>query len=69
MKRMAKLMILSSIIIFISTLGSGCGTRPMVVGKPATGEIAYPYTSWSPNKRVCILPFENLSKDTDADFC
>ncbi|MGA1868559.1 MAG: hypothetical protein ACMUJM_08415 [bacterium] len=69
MQRTAQSIIVSmTFILLISFLGSGCSMRPMVVGKPSTGEIAYPYTSWSPNKRVCILPFENLTKDTDADI-
>jgi len=69
MKSLTKSMILSILIIVLSgLLGTGCGTKPMVVGKPSTGENAYPYTAWSPNKKVCILPFENLSKDTDADI-
>ncbi|MGA1839966.1 MAG: hypothetical protein ACMUIU_05000 [bacterium] len=55
---------------FILFIFSGCAntnrtaffTKPVVVPEVVT------YRPWTPNKSVCVLPFENLSKDTDADI-
>jgi len=39
-----------------------------VFSKPVTDHNAILYTPWNPTKKVCVLPFENLSKESDADL-
>jgi TolB-like protein len=49
---------------------SGCGTKNQTAffSKPVIAPEFVTYSPWSPNRMVCVLPFENLSKDTDADI-
>ena len=55
---------------FILFIFSGCANtnRTAFFSKPVIVPEVVTYRPWSPNKSVCVLPFENLSKDTDADI-
>ena len=48
----------------------GCSrySNVAVFSKPVTDHNAIYYTPWNPTKKVCVLPFENLSKESDADL-
>jgi len=65
--KIAFFLITSAAILLIL---NGCGTanRTSFFTKPVIAPGLVTYRSWSPNKKVCVLPFENLSKDTDADI-
>lgn len=65
--KIAFFLITTAAILFIV---NGCGTtnRTAFFTKPVIAPGLVTYRSWSPNKKVCVLPFENLSKDTDADI-
>jgi TolB-like protein len=60
-------LIITATALFIC---SGCGTtnRTAFFTKPVIAPELVTYRPWTPNKSVCVLPFENLSKDTDADI-
>ena len=49
---------------------NGCSTanRTSFFTKPVIAPEVVTYHPWTPNRTVCVLPFENLSKDTDADI-
>ncbi len=63
----AFLLITTATILFVC---SGCGTtnRTAFFSKPVIAPDFVVYRPWTPNRTVCVLPFENLSKDTDADI-
>ena len=56
--------------ITIMFIFSGCSTanRTAFFTKPVVVPEVVTYRPWTPNRSVCVLPFENLSKDTDADI-
>lgn len=64
---LAIFLIISITILFICP---GCGTmnRTTLFTKPIIAPELVTYRPWNPNRTVCVLPFENLSKDTDADI-
>ena len=66
-KSIAFFLIFSAVILFA---GFGCGTMNSTTffTKPVIAPEVVAYRSWNPNRTVCVLPFENLSKDTDADI-
>ncbi|MGA1865426.1 MAG: hypothetical protein ACMUHX_10215 [bacterium] len=55
---------------FILFIFPGCANtnRTAFFTKPVIVPEVVSYRPWTPNKSVCVLPFENLSKDTDADI-
>ncbi|MBN2373385.1 hypothetical protein JXL19_06345 [bacterium] len=55
--------------ILILLVAYGCGTMNSATffAKPVVAPEIVTYRAWNPNRTVCVLPFENISKDTDAD--
>ncbi|MGA1795513.1 MAG: hypothetical protein ACMUIL_06605 [bacterium] len=49
---------------------TGCGTTNRIAffSKPVIAPQFVSYSPWNSNRTACVLPFENLSKDTDADI-
>ena len=72
MEKSGKYLIVFFLITGVSILllCNGCGTvnRTAFFTKPVIAPELVTYRPWTPNRTVCVLPFENLSKDTDADI-
>ncbi len=59
---------ISLIIVFFIFPGCGTVNTTALFSKPAIAPEIITYKAWYPNRTVCVLPFENLSKHTDADI-
>jgi TolB-like protein len=59
--------ITTAAILFIC-FGCANTNRTAFFTKPVVAPEVVTYRPWTPNRSVCVLPFENLSKDTDADI-
>lgn len=65
--RSSAIFLLLATIISISSIG--CSTNNTAVfTKPTTGYNSVLYPPWNPSKKVCVLPFDNLTKESDAEF-
>ena len=63
-------LITSIAILLLMTMAAGCSkyAKTVVFSKPAIRSRAVLYTPWNSTKKVCVLPFENISKESDADL-
>ena len=68
-KKLRSLSLFTFIGIFL-LISSGCSNyqKTAVFSKPALRSDTISYTPWNPIKKVCVLPFENISKEADADL-
>jgi TolB-like protein len=60
-----------SLLILIGTfllMSVGCHNKMSVFSKPAISSHTILYTSWNPTKKVCVLPFDNISKEQDVNL-
>jgi polysaccharide biosynthesis protein PelC len=60
---------LTSIGIFL-LMSAGCGHngKTSVFSKPTIGSNSILYAPWNPTKKVCVLPFDNISKEQDVNL-
>jgi TolB-like protein len=61
--------LLTSIGIFL-LMSTGCAFhgKTSVFSKPAIGSSSIFYAPWNPTKKVCVLPFDNISKEQDVNL-
>ncbi len=61
--------LLTSIGIFLlMSLGCANHEKTSVFSKPAIRSNTILYAPWNPTKKVCVLPFDNISKEQDVNL-
>lgn len=60
--------LLLNIIFFLTLTGCGTVNNTALFTKPIIVPEVISYRAWYPNRTVCVLPFDNLSKHEDADI-
>ena len=56
------------IILLMSSLGCAGHKKTSVFSKPVFGSNIISYAPWNPTKKVCVLPFDNISKEQDVNL-
>ncbi|MEW5802768.1 MAG: hypothetical protein AB1847_11770 [bacterium] len=54
--------------MLLMPLGCSRLAKTSVFSKPAIGTNAILYAPWNPTKKVCVLPFDNISKEQDVNL-